>query len=419
MITPLLYLSTNRSILIPSTASTISGKFDSVYGKDGNKFFPQVDHKFIRYNGNIRTALPDRLSKLVDAINRVGIQNVAFLSRLTGMPTETIRYTIKKRFPELGLSVGMHVDYGRLGLEVNFAVLDFPQGSFDKVPELLKRLSKAAFLMYHCHEALRPSYVAMFGVPVVHEEKFRYLLKKLVDEKVLSSFKLKRLEWTRYLALRSEYYDYKKGGWSIDWRSIEVLQEPPPEPPLVMEPPARPQFDTTDILLIKELEIQSWTNISDIARKLGINERTARWHYSKHVSPMINSYYVHRLTTSSKELPKIGGLIFEFESLSRKNLGAIRRLFNNFPFTWNESGRKDGYYRTVSTIPSEHLMESLRFLTKHLQEHVSQWNTYTLDLTTSRRYTMPYENFNDKVGWFFDEEKALKTVLAIVPEKKG
>ena len=43
------------------------------------------------------------VSKLVEAIDSVGIQNVSLLSRMTGMPTETVRYTMKKRFPSMGL----------------------------------------------------------------------------------------------------------------------------------------------------------------------------------------------------------------------------------------------------------------------------------------------------------------------------
>lgn len=362
--------------------------------------------------------MPDRLSRLVDAINRVGIRNVSLLSRLTGIPTETVRYTLNQRFPELGLSVGLSVDYDRLGLERKFAILEFASGDFDYAPELLSRLAKVAFLTYSSREILRPRYVATFGVPITQEEKFRSFLKTLVRGKVLFNFRLEGIEWTRHLALRSEYYDFKNKRWNIDWNRVEALKEAPPAPPITTEPSPRPDLDTIDLLLVKELELQSWRNISEIARKLRLNDRTVRWHYTGHVLPMISSYFVRRLPLGSEGLTKLVGLIQEFRGLSPKKLASIRRLFNNFPFTWNEGGRKDGYYLTVSTIPSEQLVESLQFLTPRLQKEVSSWETYALDLSSSYSYTIPYENFDDKVGWFFNHEEAINTILAVRSGKK-
>ena len=259
----------------------------------------------------------------------------------------------------------------------------------------------------------------MFAVPVVQQEKFRAFLKTLVDQSILRSYKLERLEWVRYLALRSEYYNYRKGEWSIDWKDVAEAQESPPAPPLSFDPPAYPQIDLTDLLIIKELELQATRHFSDMAKKLKINDSTVHWHYRTHVSHLINSYYVHRLSVGSKQLTKIMGLIYEFETLSRREIGAVRRLFNNFPFTWNEGGRKDGYYSTVLTIPVEHLNESLRYLTAQLGKHLTKWTTHTLDLTTSTWYTVPFENFDNKKGWFFDEEKALRSIRSVLAEKKA
>lgn len=362
--------------------------------------------------------MPDRLSKLVNAINRVGVQNVALLARTTGIPAETVRYMLKKRFRELGLFVSLQVDYDRLGLERNFAVLEFPPDAMDYAAELLKRMAKVAFLTYHCREVLRPRYVATFGVPVSLKGQFLSFLNRLVNEKVLRNFKLERLDWTRHLALRSEYYDFNEKRWSIDWKRVGALQEPPPTPPLAVEPPTRPDLDETDILLVKELELRSWRRISEIARKVGMNDRTLRWHYTKHVSPMVTSQFVQRYTAGSKELTRTVGVIHEFNRLSKSKLVLVRRIFNNFPFTWNEGGRNDGYHLTVATIPSEYFIESMQFLTTQMQKEIGNWETYTLDLTQSQSYTIPYENFSDKAGWFFDSEKAMDVIIETKASKK-
>ena len=86
-------------------------------------------------------------------------------------------------------------------------------------------------------------------------------------------------------------------------------------------------------------------------------------------------------------------------------------MFNNFPFSWFEGGRRDGYYQVHSALPAGYFIESLRFLNASLGEIVESWKTWTIDLSTARSYTIPYENFDSKKGWFFNRGAALEAVL--------
>ncbi len=353
------------------------------------------------------------ITKLVEAINRVGIQNVSLLSRMTGMPKETIRYMLGRRFSELGLRVEMLVDYEKLGLERYFVMLKFSSDILDHATHVLERLAKVAFLTYRSALAFEPWHVAIFAVPVSVGDEFHAFLHKLIKEGILRSARTERLEWTRHPELKSRYHDFKSREWKIDWDKIDAHGEPPPAISPGYEPTARPEIDVLDTLVIKELELDSWRTFSNISRKLGINDRTLRWHYSNHISPMISSYYVRWLPVASKEMTKVIGLLCEFNDLSRTRLSKIRRLFNAFPFTWYEGGRRDGYYQVHSGIPADHLMDSLRFLKKNLKETVSDWRTYALDLSLSTTdwYTIPYENFDGKNGWYFDQKMALNSIL--------
>ena len=59
-------------------------------------------------------------------------------------------------------------------------------------------------------------------------------------------------------------------------------------------------------------------------------------------------------------------------------------------------------------------MEALRFLNESVGQIVDNWTTWTVDLSTSRPYSIPYENFDEKKGWFFNSDAALE---AVVPQK--
>ncbi len=329
------------------------------------------------------------------------------------MPKETIRYVLRKRFPELGLRVETLVDYAKLGLERYFVMLKFSSDILDHATEILERLAKVAFLTYRSALAFEPWHVAMFAVPVSLSDEFHAFLLRMTKTGILKSTRTERLEWTRHPELKSRYHDFRSREWIVDWKKIDSQGEPPPSILPVHEPTARPEIDAVDILVIKELELDSWRNFAEISRKLGMNDRTIRWHYTNHVSPLINSYYVRWLPVDSKEMTKVIGLVCEFHNLSRYRLNKIRRLFNTFPFTWYEGGRSDGYYQIHSGIPAQHLMDSLRFLRTNLREILSDWTTFALDLSLSltEPYTIPYENFDDKNGWSFDQKKALNSVL--------
>lgn len=355
--------------------------------------------------------MPTDLSKLIEAINRVGIQNVSLLSRITGMPTETIRYTMKKRFPNLGLNVRTPLNHAAMGLERYFVSTRLTESAERSESTVLNALSSHAYLTYWCRAAVERRQLAFFAVPVSLADEFRGFLDRLVKEDILVDYSCERLEWSRHAELKSRFYNFTNGTWSVDWDNVKKSREVPPAPANSGEPSASPEVDVIDTLIIKELELDSWRNIAEIARKLKLNERTVRWHYRKHVLSIANTSHVNWIPVTPDEFKKATGLVHEFNSVSKEKLAKLRLLFNNFPFSWFEAGRSDGYYQVHSALPADYFMESLRFLNASLGEVVESWKTWTIDLSTTFRYTIPYENFDDNRGWFFDRNAALEAVL--------
>ena len=350
------------------------------------------------------------LSKVIAAVNRVGIQNVSLLARMTKMPTETIRYTMKKRFPKLGLNIRTPLNYSRMGLERYFVSLKLTREAERSEGALTKGLSTNAFLTYWCKAPLERTNLAFFAVPVALVDDFAGFLRALREGGMLEDYDLQRIEWSRHPELKSGYYDFGKGKWAIDWEKVGKADETPPGIHAKEEPSASPDVDSADIMIVKELQLDSWRNIAEIARKLGLNERTVRWHYRKHVMGIAPTAYVSWKPVTQRETKGAMGLILEFNELSSRTTAELRLIFNNFPFAWFEGGRTDGYYQVHSAIPSGHFMESVRYLNSRLDGLVSGWKTWTTDLSSERPYTIPYENFG-KEGWFFDRESALRAVV--------
>lgn len=350
------------------------------------------------------------ISGLIEAVNRVGVQNISLLARMTGMPTETIRYNVKKRFPNLGLNIRTPVNLGPLGLERYFVNARLTAASRSSEASILESLSSNAFLTYWSEAIVERRNLAFFCVPVALTGEFKGFMDGLIEEGVLADYSMRPLTWSRHLELKSRYYDFTTGEWSVDWAKVGKANEVPPAPAKDDEPSPTPDIDQTDTLIIKELELDSWRNIAEIARKLGLNERTVRWHYRKHVMAIAGSGHVNWIPVSSRNLTKAVGIVHEFEGVTRQKMAELRLTFNNFPFSWFEAGNAEGYYQVHSAVPAPYFVDSLRHLNGSLREAVEDWRSWTVDLSTTIRYTIPYENFGED-GWFFDKKAALASVL--------
>jgi hypothetical protein len=358
--------------------------------------------------------LSPKIVDLIQVIDRIGIRNVTALSRMTGIPKETIRYTLKKRFPELDLRVETVFNLGELGLQRYSANIRFAPDALRHANSILDKLASVSFLTYRSGTLLEPAHVALFAVPVLLEEEFQSFIEGLVEEGILTVAELERMDWARNPELKCEYYDFDVGRWNIDWREVGVHPEVPPSPIVVDQPRVKPAIDRSDVLLIKELEAGSLRNLTTIAKKLEMNVVTLRWHYRKHVMPVISHHRVHWIPASGGDPSRVVGTSFSFSQLTRSQLGKARLLFNNFPFAWYEAGSRDGSYRVDLAIPVEQLVLSLEFLNARLGEmSLPQWKTYLLDLPSSMHYTVPYENFTEEGEWIFDREKALSSILSV------
>lgn len=356
----------------------------------------------------IRGSLDEESGRLIEAVERVGVRDIAIIARMTGIPEASVEYALKNTFTKLGLRASIDVNYASLGLERLFGILNFSERAVQAGDRILGRLAQQAFLTHYSRQAIGTSYLVTLAVPPSLMDEFRNFLDNLVKRGVLNSYQTESLEWSKTFSI-SKHFDLKQGVWLIDWRSIAAevksgeLETPRRDFGALQEP------DRVDLLVVKELELDSWRSLPEISRKLGLDGRSVLSHYRRHVSLMTNSSYVQWLPSSPESFRKVMGLVFEFSGLSRTQLTDVRRVFQKIPFTLGEAGRKDGYYQSSMMVPPEHLAESLAFIKSELQG-ITDWKTHAIEISSIHDYTIPYDNFDERKGWCFDSRKAMAQV---------
>ena len=345
------------------------------------------------------------LVKLIRTAEEVGPRNISLIARLTGIPVETARYIIKVRLPKLGLRFRPVIDEGRLGLVKHLLRLEFSDELRPLASGMLDALARTAYITYYAALLPHDGYIVLADVPVEYERRYHRLFEALLHEGLLKSYELYPLDcvWKRSIDVRG--IDFTNGEWKIkisleepgsSRQSIEVVKPDCEEPGV----------DKTDLLIIKELEKDPLQPFTRMARALGIKEYTLRYHYNEHVigRGLIPKY---RIIWSSKEGFERGdyiGLVLFCYDVDEEGLKQIGEIIEAIPSSSFEGiSEEHALYTAIMTIRSSWLVGILRLIRSKLSHY--QILTTFIDPARKRRYTIPYELFDDETGWIFDEKR--------------
>ncbi len=361
------------------------------------------------------------ISLIVEAIKRVGPRNCSLISRLTGIPVETVRYKIRRQLIRKGIRVQLSVNYNKLGLVRNWVTLDFNDEYSDLAPNMLDVLSKIGYLTYYGRIVPQGNYASIIAFPIEAKAEYRSFMKGLIDLGILSSYQLDELAYIGYLSMRPEYYDFNTRTWNIDWetlaRSKAIVKETEKE--YVYETTA----DKIDVLLLKELQIDSTASLTKIARKLGIEPNTVRYHYMEHIlrGRLITNYFIRWQAALGKdERYSTLAMVVHFRNLTREELSIAQEALRALPFTWFDALSNDrSLYLVYITLPITLYVKVLDYLRRKVSKHGMNFWVSLIDPSCSMGYTIPYEMFDGERGWIFNAERTLEKLGSAVALLKG
>ena len=347
----------------------------------------------------------DPTQRVVEAIMTVGPRNAALISRLTGVPTETVRYKIKKQLKELGFRIHANVDYEKLGLRRHWAIVDFTPEYADLAVQIFNALHEIGYLVYYARIIPHGHYTVQFALPEGSTDVCRTFLNHLVDLGIIRRFSLERVGWTRHLSMNPKYFNFDSGNWEIDWRKIEAERTPTEKP---AEFHHKADVDKADMLLIKELQKDSIQSIIDIARKVKIHPKTLRYHYHAHVEhrSLIRGYLVRWMRDiESTRAHSIFFARFVFRDLDDLELKTVRTIVLKLPFIWAEDWLDETRsYIAGIFIPIEYYAEVLNYVSKQVGKLSHKMSLEIIDPFTASLFTVPYTMFEQERGWLLNVE---------------
>ncbi|MDG6940336.1 MAG: winged helix-turn-helix domain-containing protein [Nitrososphaerota archaeon] len=324
---------------------------------------------------------------LIETIKQVGISNYSMIARLTGLNAETVRYRVTKHLSRLGLEVKLNVNYGELGFSSAFLSMtaEGTDGSWlDGLHYLVLSGKVVGMEKYYCVSA----------VPLRLKKKYFEMLDSLTQKEVLGRTEAMELDWIRYPTFRSEFYDFVNGRWKVDWSRVELVQNEMGVTTSYIERDGK--VDRFDVQILRSMQEEPTVSIAKIAKKMGMNARTVRYHHLQHVT---KRRMVLNNTIRWTLRGQVMQAVFIFRSLDRQEAPSIRKIFNRLPFTWLEGGKDEGGYAAFLDIPMESFHDTIKHVETKLAFTHNKPEVILLDASKTKYFGLETELFDKKWGW--------------------
>ena len=381
----------------------VSSGLELVQGAKGGDETLLVEHPYLR---------------MLRVIERIGPRNCSAISRVTGIPTETVRYRLNKHLINRDIAINPSIDYNRLDLTIAWLNLEFEDAYRTEAPELFNVLSRVGYLVYYSRTTPSGDFAAIAVPPKGRVSGYETFLKGLVDLGFLRSYRLKELAGLNYPGVWMNHYDPATGNWTIDWERLEQSEVEVPE--FEGSPASQPVVDQADLFILKELQVNVTQPLVQIARKLRMDPRSLSYHYRDHIlgKRLIKKHVIQwqRERPSDKDRILVLREFWQFRDLKSRELEYLRRLFNRIPFTLLEAVSADQTFYLAQTVaPLEYYITMLNYIRQHItSELISRLTSGLVDPSCAGAYSLPYEMFSKREGWMFKLERSLSIFHDIV-----
>ena len=332
---------------------------------------------------------------LVETIRQVGVSNYSLLARLTGLNPETVRYKVNKQLGKMGLSVQINIDFARLGFVLS--VLHVKA----KTTESKSWIDNSSYLTFAGKIMGSDRYVCLYALPYRFKKKYLDELSSLQQSHLIDQYESLEVSWVRYPPLRTEFFNFNEGRWAIDWNRIDMLHNEMGATSLF---PAfqDAKVDSTDVMILKSLQEDPTVNPAKIAKYLGANARTVRYHYLEHI--IKGKFILNNNVRWSEPLfegkqAELMQVVFSFRNLNQEEMEIARKLCNKVPFTWFEVATTGRAYFAFMDIPVTHFQETIRYVEKNIEPIRERFEMTILDSGKTKSFGIPYEMFDSDRGW--------------------
>ncbi|MEM2740256.1 MAG: hypothetical protein QXQ29_05605 [Candidatus Bathyarchaeia archaeon] len=351
----------------------------------------------------------DSISKIIKAIHVFGPRNYTAISRITGIPVETVRYKINTQLRSKGVRIYAHIDYGKLGLARYALRLRFNPEIEAYASKMLDKLAEVGYLYYYGRTIPRWEYICNIALPPELELKYRVFLDRIVDEGIIERYSMRRMTSVRYMSMDTRLYDFEKSVWSIPLGSEYDICRDGFEVSIEEDVCIDPQIDSIDLKIIAWNQVDAYLTPTDIAKQIMCEPKKVLYHYKEHIVRQgIIKRYVVLAGWNQQDMRTV---IVRFEDIDREAIDEARRIMEKIPFTIRDTITDHPItYTSYLIIPTQHMVPVIEYISERAASLRRGMEYEIIDPKIHQSYTVPYEMYDDDAGWIFHMNKALYVI---------
>ena len=364
-----------------------------------------------------------KTGQLAKEITEIG-PNISEIARRLGQFKESVRYRYKEKLLNKGFAVRVGVDHEKLGLRRVIMIMDFADGYREVAELMLAILSYEGYVVAYQKVLPDGRFLVHASVPDELVETYREFFAGLKEKGYFRSLEFYTFHWFRNPPMKTEMYDFDEGVWDFDWsKETKVNRDE-----AAYMPSSREKFDATDLMILKELQMDANRSLAEMAETLKVNYKTLTWHYRKHIEErkLIKGYVINWIGTKydykadralNKKHTYIVVAVLFSEIDQAKRIDVMSRL-NQLPFMWSEA--VGDRYEAELVFPIESLTEGLQHLSEVIEETKTTARYFVVDQRHALTFSLIPELYDEsKQTWSFNQKEVLSRFENLLQKAKG
>jgi len=358
--------------------------------------------------------------KTVEALEVEGPRNITKVARKLRIPAETLRKRVRRMASQFSWRFHVNVYHANLGLKKAVVFAQAVPGYEDLLFDSLKT-HDFWFYVNRCY-GMNEGCIAVYTIPVNHGDDFGSFVGELEDSGVARTTQVFWSTCFHYVHLKPNWFNETSKSWNFQWdRWTEEVSKHRGQlqlPDTLRDPDEYPiKGDRTDILILKELEKNPLIRMTELAKRIGISQQLAAYHYLRHIQEqnLIESFEVS-FPYFEKNASDLFVFTFEFNNYDSFARFASSLLDKPFARGLGKILGKDALIAHLY-LPRAEFRKFVDILSKLIRAgSLANYSYVIQDPEKDSRQTISYEYFKNK-KWTYDHKKHIRNLENLVKSK--
>ena len=318
-----------------------------------------------------------------------------------------------------GMAVQVEPSYEALGMRRMIAVLKFSEEYVPYAQSILAAMNELCYLVSFAKSYPEGVYLAQVSVPSEFVQDVASLFSELEAMKVFSIRDLLVFDGYRNVQMKPEYYDFASGRWNFEWSKVDETQSSGYNVAVT----DRKRIDYSDLLVLKELQIDASRTTSEMAKQLELNHQEFVTHLNHaKKNGLVSSYHVRWLSRRFDDAEKMlhrKHSYFLVDLIARKLSTHERRLLstkiNALPFTVSE-GVGVSYFAQLA-LPIDMVVEAHQYIERCISDISDRSSYYAINPMDILSFTISYRLFDKRSNaWTFNKQEIVRRFAALTAQ---